>query len=126
MRFEVNLPGGMDCSALGMAGLDADAVVKLSTAVITDKTKLPATVQCPCTLTDAACTARVTIFSFGDHETIDRWIDKSGKIVFKRGKRPTSATRVAVEIEDEKIGRAIRKVLERYSFENDGEGVSWG
>jgi hypothetical protein len=59
------------------------------------------------------------------NERIDRWTDRKGKIVIKRDKRPEYGTRLRIEIDDENSGCAIRKVLNRYSFENDGEGLWW-
>ena len=86
---------------------------------------MPQTHQCACILPDTTGSAAVTIFSFGQHERIDRWIDQSGKLVIKRGKRPKAATRLQIEINNEAAGRTIRKTLNRYSFENDGQGLWW-
>jgi hypothetical protein len=126
MRFEVGLPGGIDVSTLYAAGLDAEEFQELSMAQFTAKKppSLPATVRCP-VRSNKPIVASVTVFSFGEHERIGRYVNKAGKIIVKRGKRPDSATEIRVEISDEKIGRAIRKHLERYSFKNDGEGLVW-
>src|SRR5438034_1895081 len=105
MRFEVKLPAGIDCWALRAAGLDADAIAHLSVSAATGKIKLPQTHQCACILPDTTGSAAVTIFSFGQHERIDRWIDQSGKLVIKRGKRPKAATRLQIEINNEAAGR---------------------
>ena len=124
MRFEVNLPGGMDCWALRASGLEPEGFTKLSIAVITDKATPPKTLKCACTLPDASCTASVTVFSFGEPERIDYREDKSGRIIVKRGKRPKTATHLQIDMDDPKVAKAVRKKLEHYSFENDGEGVS--
>jgi hypothetical protein len=127
MRFEVALPGGIDVSTLYAAGLDIDQFQELSIAQFTAKKppSLPATVRSRYLHSDKPVTASITVFGFGEHEQIDRYVNKAGKIVVKRGKRPRTATEIRVEIGDEKIGRAIRKHLERYSFKNDGEGLVW-
>src|SRR5262245_31572525 len=107
MRFEVGLPGGIDVWALQAAGLDPDEFLRLSMEQFEEKKgrPLPATVRCRCRKSDRPMEARVTVFGFGEHEEIDRWLDKSGKIVVKRGRRPDSATEIRVEIANEKIGR---------------------
>src|SRR5688500_10613658 len=106
MRFEVGLPGGIDVSTLYAAGLDTEEFEELSMAHITARKppSLPVTVRCPYVRSDKRIIASVTVFSFGEDEQIDRYVNKAGKIIVKRGIRPRTATEIRVEIRDEKIG----------------------
>ena len=123
MRFDVVLPGGIDCWVIRAAGLDADGWADLSIASACGKAKPPATLELAYLRSESPVIARVTILNFGQSERIDRRLDAAGRIVVKRGARPSSGTRVRVEIDDDKVGRAIRKRLQHYSYDNDGEGV---
>ena len=127
MRFEARLPAGIDTWALRAAGLEAHALSELSTARFEKKKapSFPATIRCRYLHSDKPIEATVTVFGFGERERIDRWLDKDGKIVIQRGKRPQSATHLGIEIGDDLIGKAIQQKLDRYSLENDGEGAWW-
>ena len=87
MHFEVILPEGMNVWALRIAGFKEDAIRDVCARSWDDKLKLPATVQCRYTAGDKSLNASITFFSFGEHEQIDRWVSKEGKIVVKRGKK---------------------------------------
>src|SRR5688572_15717154 len=123
MRFEVVLPGGIDCWVVRAAGLEVDGWADLSIASASGKANLPATLELPYFCSKSPVVARVTILNFGQSERIDRRMDAAGRIIVKRGPRPSSGTHVRVEVDDDKVGRAIRKRLRHYSYENDGEGV---
>jgi hypothetical protein len=124
MRFDINLPAGIACAALYSAGLDAEGFTDLTIAESCGDARFPATLKCRCRR-DPSVKCSVTIHSFGENERIDRKRDKAGKLVFTRSGKPKNPTRVTVEIDDGKIGREVRKELDRCSFENDGEIVSW-
>ena len=126
MQFEAKLPGGIDAWAMGRAGLDTEAFIELSLARFEKKKpSFPATIQSRYLQLSGNIPVTITVFGFGENERIDRWCDAKGKIVIKRGTRPKIPTHIGIEIEDNKIGKEIRKVLDYYSLENDGEGIFW-
>jgi len=125
MRFEIKLPPRLDVWALRAAGISIEKLSDLSMKVIEGKAKLPATVRGQYELSDPPLGVCVTVLDFGQAGKVDVSKDKKGNIVVKRKPVPGSAAHMQIEIEDEKIGRAVRKKLEYYSFENDGEGIFW-
>src|SRR3954463_4583622 len=125
MHFDVTLPEGINSWALRVAGFEGEAIDEVCARVTEEGLKLPATIRCRYANAQKSVNASITFFSFGEREQINRWLDKEGKIVVKRGKKPKTGTRIGVEISDAKAGRAAREKLELYSLENDGEGKFW-
>ena len=127
MQFEAKLPAGIAAWVLGQARLDSEAFIKLLMDRFKKPPSLPATVQSRYLDLDKSIPAAITVFTFGERERIDRWHDPEGKIVIERGAKPTTPTHVRVEIAGQPIdlAQAIQKVLNHYSFENDGEGIFW-
>jgi hypothetical protein len=105
MRFQINLPPRLDVWALRAAGVEVEGLSNLSMKVIEGKARLPATVKGQYHPSKPPQEVSVTVFDFGN------------------GRR-TSPAQMQIEIADEKIGRAVRKTLERYCFENDGDAVA--
>jgi hypothetical protein len=126
MQFEAKLPAGIAIWALRQASLDTKALGQLSFDYF-DKNKVlfPATVQSRYLHSDRSIPVVMTVFGFGLPERIDRWMDDNGKIVIKRGASLKVPTHIRIDIADEDAGAEIKKVLDNYSFENDGEGVFW-
>lgn len=124
MRFKINLPAGIDLGTLCAAGLDPEGFTDLDVAVITGKATLPKELRCVY-LPDLSVKCALTVHRFGERENIERWRDKSGKLVFKRSAKAKYGTHIEIEIDDDRVGRAVKKHLDRYSFENDGEILSW-
>ena len=126
MQFEAKLPRGIDASVLGQAGLETEEFIDLSLARFErKKPSFPATVQSHYSRLDGNIPVTITVFGFGENERIDRSLDSQGRIVVKRGVRPTIPTHIRIEIADDKIGTEMKKVLDHYSLENDGEGIVW-
>jgi hypothetical protein len=126
MQFEAKLPAGIAIWALRRASLDTEALGELSLNYFDKNTaSFPATIQSRCLHSDKPIPVVMTVFGFGLPERIDRWMDDNGKIVIKRGNSLKVPTHVRIEITDEDAGKDIKKVLDYYSFENDGEGVFW-
>jgi hypothetical protein len=126
MQFEAKLPQGIATWTLRHAGLDTEAFGKLSFDRFEGKkVSFPATVQSCYLRLDKSIPVVMTVFGFGLPERIDRWMDENGKIVVKRGASLKVPTHVQIEIADENAGNEIKKVLDYYSFENDGEGIFW-
>ena len=125
MRFEIKLPPRLDVWALRAAGISIEKLSDLSMKVIEGKAKLPATVKGQYHISNPPVDVSVTVLNFGQAGKVDISKDKKGNIVVKRKPVPGSAVHMQIEIGDEKIGRAVRKKLEYYSFENDGEGIFW-
>src|SRR3954471_8081465 len=116
MHFDVTLPEGINCWALRVAGFEGEGIDELCGRA-DEELKLPATIRCRCAAAHKPVNASITFFSFGEPEQIDRWLDKDGKIVIKRGKRPKTGTHIRVDISDAKAARTSREKLERYSLE---------
>jgi len=67
----------------------------------------------------------VTVLEFGQAGKVDVSKDRKGHILVRRKPVAGSGTHMRIEIGDEKVARAVRKKLEYYSLENDGEGRFW-
>jgi hypothetical protein len=126
MQFEAKLPAGIAIWALRQASLDTKALGQLSFDYFhKNKVSFPATVQSRYVRSGKSIPVVMTAFGFGLPERIDRWMDENGKIVIKRGASLKIPTHLRIEIADENAGAEIKKLLNYYSFENDGEGVFW-
>jgi hypothetical protein len=123
MRFEVKLPPRLNCWALHAAGIDTDKLADLSISQIEGKVRLPATVEGQYLLSDPPLKVSITVFDFGENGKIDVRTDKKGRTVVKQKPVPGSAAHMAIEIDDDKVARAVRKKAEQYSLENDGEAI---
>ncbi|HEV2294171.1 MAG TPA: HEAT repeat domain-containing protein [Tepidisphaeraceae bacterium] len=99
MAFEINLPHRIDVCLLRYAGMETDAYHHRSMDVIIKQTPVPFEVQLPYFLTDPP--AKISVIML-----------ENGKFV-----------RLRIAAPDAAIERRIRKYLERYSAENDGEAV---
>jgi hypothetical protein len=86
---------------------------------------LPATIQSRYVHLDSSTPVAITVVGFGTRERIDRWLDENGKIVVKRDAGAKIPTHLRIEIADEAVGQEIKKVLDYFSLENDGEGIFW-
>ena len=124
MQINANLPAGIDRFALRAAGLEVEGVLELEHDVDAGRATLPKTLR-SIYIADPAVRVVVTVLGFGEGDNIDRWRDKSGRIAFKRVRRGETPTRVRIEIDNAKAGKAIGENLAFYSFENDGELVWW-
>jgi hypothetical protein len=126
MQFEAKLPAGIAIWPLRRASLDTEALGQLSLNYFDKNTvSFPAAVQSRCLHSDKSIPVVMTVFGFGLPERIDRWMHDNGKIVIKRGASLKVPTHIRIELADENAGQDIKKVLDYYSFENDGEGVFW-
>jgi len=126
MQLEAKLPAGIAIWALRRASLDTEALCQLSLDRYEKKTaSFPATVQSRYLHLDKTIPVSITVFGFGVRERIDRSLDENGKIVIKRGTEPKIPTHVRIEIADDDVGQEILQFLDRYSLENDGEGIFW-
>src|SRR5262245_59313721 len=114
MRIEANLPGGIDGWAFHAAGLYVEGWSDLNSDHREGRPRFPKALKSTY-LPDPSIAVSVTALSIGDCDNIDRWIGKSGRMEFKRVAKADEPTRVRIEIDDDKAGRAIRKTLEFYS-----------
>ncbi len=125
MRFEIKLPPQLDVWALRAAGVEVEGLSDLSMKVIEGKAKLPATLKGRYHVSNPPVEVAVTVLDFGQAGKVDVSKDRKGNIVVKRKPKEGSAAHMQIEIADEKVARAIKKTLDRYSFENDGDGIFW-
>src|SRR5438445_1074015 len=125
MRFEINVPPRLDEWALRAAGVSIEGLSELSMKVIDGKAKLPATIKGQYQLADSPVEILVTVLEFGQAGKVDVSKDRKGNILVKRKPVAGSATHMQIEVGDEKVARAVRKKLEYYSLENDGERQFW-
>jgi len=125
MKFEIKLPASLDVWALRAAGVEVEGLSDLSMKVIQGKAKLPATVKGRHHVSNPPVEVAVTVLDFGQAGEVDVSYDRKGNIVVKRKPMEGSAAHMQIEIADEKIARAVKKTLNYYSFENDGDGIFW-
>lgn len=125
MRFEIKLPPGLHVWALRAAGVEVEGLSQLSMAVIEGKAKLPATVNGRYHVSDPPVDVFITVLEFGQAGKAGLGRDRKGNIVVKGSPKQGSAAHMQIDIAEERVGRAVRKTLEHYSFENDGDGVFW-
>ena len=100
MPFEINLPSRLDVCTLRCAGMETDAYQDRSMDVIIRDAPVPFEVKLPYFLSDPPGSVSVTML-------------ENGKAVRLRIAAPSAA-----------IERRIRKYMERYSVENDGQAVA--
>jgi hypothetical protein len=124
MRFEIKLPPRLNVWALRAAGVEIDGLSDLSLKVIEGKEKLPATVKGQYHLSNPRVDVLVTVLTFGPAGKLDVSRDSKGIIIVKSKPVPGAGTQMQIQIDDERIGNAIRATLQKYSLENNGEAIS--
>jgi hypothetical protein len=124
MRFEVKLPSRLNVWALRAAGVEVEGLSDLSLKVIEGKAKLPANVKGQYHVSDPPLEVSIAILEFDKPGKVEVSRDREGNIIVQGRPLEGSAAHMQIEIADEDVARAVKKKLDHYSIEKDGEAVS--